>query len=117
MRGRTSALNIVLTTDERQELESWLRRPSMASGWVRRARLVLMLADGHSISHTARTIAMGRRHVEGWAKRFLAQRIEGLDDKRGRGRKPVFSPGAGHARGEDRLRGSRPAGAVALAVG
>ena len=105
-RGRKTALAVKLSEEERAELESWQRATTIRAGLARRGRVILLLAEGQSISETGRLTGLARRHVEKWARRFLAGRIDGLADKGGRGRKPVFSPGGGAARGQAGLRAS-----------
>jgi hypothetical protein len=92
MRGRKSPLVVILTVAERQELERWLRSTTLPAGLVRRARAVLLVAEGHSLSETAQLIGFSRKIVRRWVARFLKKRLDGLEDKSGRGRKPVFSP-------------------------
>ena len=50
MRGRKSPLVVILPVAERQELERWLRSTTLPAGLVRRARAVLLVAEGHSLS-------------------------------------------------------------------
>ena len=92
MRGRKSPNVVALTEEERSELNRWIRSPTMRSGLVRRARAVLLVSEGKSLSEVGRMVGMGRRIVRLWVSRFNGQRIEGLKDKAGRGRKPTFSP-------------------------
>jgi hypothetical protein len=91
-RGRKSSLIVILTVDESDELRSWIRSNCMRAGLVRRARIIVLRAEGQSISEIARTVGIRWRFVEKWIKRFLCHRIDGLGDQAGRGRKPVFSP-------------------------
>ena len=92
MRGRKTALIVRLTDAQRRELESWLRRTKTAVGLARRAKAILSLDSGQGFVVTARSVGLRERHVRKWAKRFLEKGLEGLSDKKGRGRKPVFSP-------------------------
>ena len=103
-RGRKTSLIIMLTPEERNELESWQRSTTMPAGLVRRGRIVLLRAEGMSITQIARLVGIRRRFVEKWARRFLEHRLDGLADKPGRGRKPVFPPGGGRASGQAGLR-------------
>ena len=88
-RGRKTNLSIQLTPAERSVLESWQRSTSIRAGLVRRGRIMLMLADGDSISHISRTVGIRRRFIYKWIARFTEQRIAGLVDKPGRGRAVV----------------------------
>lgn len=103
-RGRKTSIRIELAPARQKQLESWLRSTTLHAGLVRRARIILLLAQGESISQISRTVGIRRRFVYKWANRFLDQGIEGLHEKPGRGRKPCFSPGAGRSSGEDGLR-------------
>jgi DNA invertase Pin-like site-specific DNA recombinase len=87
-RGRKTALTIHLTADERQTLLAWQRSRTIAVGQARRARIILLLADGVPISHIARTVGISRRFVYKWVRRFQQEGLEGLTDKPGRGRRP-----------------------------
>jgi transposase len=44
------------------------------------ARIVLACADGGSIGEVAEQVGCGRSSVTKWRSRFLAERLEGLDD-------------------------------------
>jgi Winged helix-turn helix len=104
MRGRRTSLRVILTSEERNELERRLRCTTTAAGLARRSRVILGVADGLSLVAVARLVGMTEKHVRKWTTRFLKSRLEGLHDRPGRGRKPVFSPRGGNVRGEDRLR-------------
>lgn len=117
MRGRKSSLVVRLTDSERAELESWLRSTTMRAGWVRRARIVLLVAERQSISETARRVGVTRKIVQRWVSRFIKKRLAGLHDKSGRGRKPVFSPLRGTPPGPLGLPDARPGRSLALPVG
>ena len=91
-RGRKSSLRIVLSSEERQTLERWQRSTTLAAGLVRRGRIILLLAAGASQSAVAQAVGVQRTVVRHWAKRFLAQRLDGLSDAPGRGAKGGFSP-------------------------
>jgi hypothetical protein len=91
-RGRKSSWPIVLSPEERQTLERWQRATTMAAGLARRGKIILRLAAGASQSAAARAVGVQRPVVRHWAKRFLAQRLDGLSDAPGRGAKGGFSP-------------------------
>ncbi len=91
-RGRKSAVRIVLSSEERQTLARWQRATTIAAGLVRRGKIVLWLAAGPSHSDVAQTVGVQRTVVRKWARRFLAQRLEGLADAPGRGATGGFSP-------------------------
>src|SRR6478736_8582131 len=103
MRGRKTSLRVVLTELERAELERRLRFMSTSLGLARRCRAILGVADGLPLVQVARLVDLTEKHVRKWVQRFLTERLDGLRDRPGRGRKPVFSPRGGAARREDRL--------------
>jgi hypothetical protein len=95
MQGRHSALHIALDAATRATLQGWLRKQKMPVGLAKRARAMLLLADGHSFAATARHVELRERQVRKWVLRFLASGMDGLYEKKRPGRKPVFSPGGG----------------------
>ncbi|HEY5864299.1 MAG TPA: helix-turn-helix domain-containing protein [Candidatus Tectomicrobia bacterium] len=84
-RGRPTSLTIRLTPADRQTLQAWQRATTIPAGLARRARIILLLAEGRPISSIATTVGISRRFVYKWVRRFLADGIAGLADKTGRG--------------------------------
>ncbi|MGZ9275463.1 MAG: IS630 family transposase [Nitrospira sp.] len=68
------------------------RKTTEAAGVVRRARAVILVAQGEGYASTARKVGLGERHVHKWAKRVVEQGLPGVQDKPRPGRKPVFDP-------------------------
>jgi DNA-binding CsgD family transcriptional regulator len=97
-------LSIFLSPTERAQLEHWQRSTTIQAGLAKRGQIILLRADGLALAEIARRLAMGRRIVRKWLKRFLNQRLAGLSNKPGRGRPPLFSPRGGGASGQDGLR-------------
>jgi len=93
-----------LTSEERTELSARTRSQTMAHRDVLRAKIILLLAGGQSVSSVARQVGKTRKIVRKWGERFVNKRLEGLQDKSGRGRAPDFSPGCRGTSGETRLR-------------
>lgn len=93
MRGRKLSFSVVLTGEERAELERWQRTTTMPAGKVQRARAILLLADGTPLKEVMVLCGMTAKTVRKWGKRFVAERFAGLADRPGRGRKPAFPPG------------------------
>jgi Winged helix-turn helix len=106
-RGRKSSLRMVLSAEEHHTLERWPRSTTLAAGWVRRGKIILLLAAGYSHAHVALAVGVQHTVVRKWARRFLAQRLDGLADAPGRGAKGGFSPGGRHPRGALGLRTPR----------
>ena len=80
-RGRKTSLTIHLTPAERLTLLSWQRATTISAGLARRARLLLLLADGVTITEAAATVGLSRRHSYKWIQRFLQEGVAGLGDK------------------------------------
>ena len=80
-RGRRTSFTIRLTLAERRTLQAWQRATTIPAGQARRARLVLLLADGMTITAAAATVGLSRRHAYKWIRRFVQEGLEGLVDK------------------------------------
>jgi hypothetical protein len=102
--GRKTGITIVLSDEERSALELWQRSTTLRAGLVRRARVILLVAEGLSITEIGRKVGITCRSVYKWIYRFHKERIDGLEDKAGRGRKPFFSTGRGGACSQAGLR-------------
>jgi hypothetical protein len=97
-------IHIELTFVERMELERIARAESLPHRTVVRARVVLGLVDGSSVSAIARQVGRQRRIVRKWADRFVRKRLRGLDDAPRSGRPARFPPSRRHAPGEAGVR-------------
>jgi len=84
-RGRKTSLAIRLTPAERQTLLTWQRSTLIPAGLARRGRILLLLADGVTITDIAATVGISRRHTYKWIQRFVQEGLEGLAEKPGRG--------------------------------
>jgi len=84
-RGRQTSFTIHLTPAERQTLLAWQRSSRIPAGLARRGRLLLLLADGLTITEIAAVVGLSRRHTYKWIQRFLQAGLEGLYDKLGWG--------------------------------
>ena len=93
-RGRRTSFTIRLTPAERLTLLAWQRSTTVSAGLARRGRLILLLADGMTITDTAATVGMSRRHTYKWIQRFVQEGLEGLAEKSGRGRRLEPRPSA-----------------------
>ena len=69
---------LTLTPDERTELQRRVRSLKIRSEDARRARVILMLADGESYSTIETAIPCYRDDINRWRRRFLASRLDGL---------------------------------------
>jgi transposase len=78
--GRPKA-PLILTTDERTELERLTRRSRTNRRLAFRAALVLACADGATNTAVARRYRTSNQCVCLWRKRFVERRLEGLYDE------------------------------------
>jgi transposase len=69
---------LTLTSDERDDLERRTRSRTIAAEDARRARVILMLADGASYSAIETAVPCYRDFINRWRRRFLAERLDGL---------------------------------------
>ena len=99
MRGRKTALIVILTDAEFKQLQTWSRSTTTAVGLVRRANAVLAVHSGQPINQAAKSSGLSETHTRKWLKRFLQHRLAGLQDLARPGRPPAFSPTGRSARG------------------
>ena len=92
MRGRKSALVVLLTEAELPQLRAWSRSLTTAVGLVRRANVILGLHQGLRIKDAAAHAGMSETHARKWITRFLQHRLQGLHDAARPGRPSSFSP-------------------------
>lgn len=69
-----------------------LREQSGQARDYRRARMVLLAADGESVSGIARRLGTSRWRVRQWLTRFRRRRLRGLADRARSGRPRVITP-------------------------
>ena len=80
---------IILTDEQRIELERRVRSQTLDARSVRRARIVLLAAEGVGNHEIARRLGIGRGQVIAWRGRFTAGGVEAIDSYLPRsGRKP-----------------------------
>ena len=92
MQGRQSTLRIQMSESTRATLQKWLSRRKTPVGLAKRARAMLLLAEGRTSISIARQIGLAECHVRKWAKRFIEQGVVGLSEKPRPGRLPLFAP-------------------------
>jgi transposase len=88
---------LVLTDDERRELERRSRSRKIRAEDAQRATVVLMLADGASFSTITSTLGCFPAYVTRWKQRFETDRLDGLRAKY-RGQPPTVRTPAMEAR-------------------
>jgi transposase len=72
---------VVLTTEERETLEQWARRPTTAQALAQRARIVLACATDQTNGDIALGAGVTRQTVGRWRTRFARKRLNGLLDE------------------------------------
>jgi transposase len=78
--GRPKAA-LILTDDERVQLDSLAHRARTAPHLARRARIILACADGQDNKVVARRLRMSQVTVCKWRGRFVRTRLDGLFDE------------------------------------
>ena len=66
---------------DREVLASWARSPSVPAGLARRARIVLLSADGLGTNEIMRRTGLSKPTVILWKKRYAAEGTGGLEDR------------------------------------
>jgi transposase len=69
-----------ITSKQRGELDALTRKRTIDSKLFLRARLILLVADGHGHTEIGLMLGIHRNHVAKWRKRFDAQGVDGLAD-------------------------------------
>jgi len=78
--GRPKAA-LVLTPEQREQLESLASSRSLPAGLVMRARIILLSASGKTNLQIARQMGLTNATVGKWRRRFLQQDVSGLHDE------------------------------------
>jgi transposase len=90
MMGRPKAL-LELTSDEKDQLERWVRRRKSAQGLALRSQIVLSCATGLTNKEVAAQLGISMPTVGKWRSRFIDSRLDGLVDEPRSGRKPTIT--------------------------
>jgi hypothetical protein len=91
-RGRKTSFIIRLTPAERLTLLTWQRATTISAGVARRARLLVLVADGVTITAAAATVGLSRRHAYKWLRRFVQEGLAGLHEQAGPGHRRESLP-------------------------
>jgi transposase len=86
----TVTVTVDVPAADREVLESWLRSSSISAGLARRARIVLLAADGVAVKDIVTLVGASKPTVIGWKKRYAVDGIAGLQDLPKAGRPPVI---------------------------
>jgi len=84
------AREVRLKPKVRKVLEARCRAPSTAQRDVRRARIVLLAAEGRSTRSIAAEVGVQPRIVSHWRRRFAEHGLGGLKDRLRAGKKPIY---------------------------
>src|SRR5258706_607856 len=69
---------MTLTDSERLELETRAKARTVRADSARRARLILLLAEGRTWAEIRAKIDCSDSYIDRWSKRFIADRLAGL---------------------------------------
>jgi hypothetical protein len=83
---------VVLSDEERKQLEATSRRYTAPYAEVIRAKLILLASEGFDNEFIGQKLDMPRQVVSKWRQRFCELRLEGLSDQPRSGRPAGFSP-------------------------
>ena len=71
---------VTVSAAEQRTLEAIVRSGTIEARLSRRARAILLLAEGASVRATSRQVGLAPRMVQHWKHAFLAHRVDGLED-------------------------------------
>jgi transposase len=75
------AVEVVLSGEERDQLEAWARRRNSAQALALRSRIVLAAAEGLKNTEIAERLGVHRQVAAKWRSRFARERLDGLVDE------------------------------------
>ncbi len=78
--GRPKA-TLVLSSEQREQLEGLASSRSLPAGLVRRAKIILLSASGKTNLEIAQQLEMTNATIGKWRRRFLQQGVSGLHDE------------------------------------
>jgi transposase len=74
-------VEVVLSDEEREQLEAWARRRKSAQALAQRSRIVLCAAEGLNNTEIAERLGIDRGMATKWRSRFAERRLDGLVDE------------------------------------
>ena len=77
---------LALRDGDRERLLGWARASTVKAGLARRARIVLLSADGVAQSEIAELVGVSRPTVRSWRRRYERSGLAGLSDEQRSGR-------------------------------
>src|SRR3989440_5456240 len=85
------AREVHLSRKDRKVLEACCRSPATLQRDLKRARIVLLAADGRSTRSIAKEVGVQPRIVSLWRHRYADHGLEGLNDKPRPGKQPIYT--------------------------
>ncbi|WP_346658329.1 helix-turn-helix domain-containing protein [Bradyrhizobium sp. 156] len=85
------AREVRLSRKDRTVLEACCRSPVTLQRDLKRARIVLLAADGRSTRSIAKEVGVQPRIVSLWRHRYADHGLEGLQDKPRPGKQPIYT--------------------------
>ena len=92
MSGPRSGRVVELTGESRDVLEALTRRTTVTVGLARRARIVLLAAEGIPLDRIGRQVGVDRNVVRLWVDRYRVGGVAALEDRPRPGRPRTCSP-------------------------
>jgi len=89
---KTSPYTIILSQNEKKELERISNKYTSPYYIVVRAKAILMAAGNLDNKTIGERLSLPRQIVSKWRKRFFEERLDGLEDRPRTGRPSGFSP-------------------------
>jgi transposase len=83
---------VAITEAEREELQRRVKAPTASKRESLRAGIVLRRGEGQGQKQIAEELGVSVNCVNKWSQRFDRQGLPGLQDKKGRGRRPSIPP-------------------------
>ena len=74
-------VEVVLSGEEREQLEAWARRGKSAQAVAQRSRIVLAAAEGLNNTEIAARLGIDVSTTRKWRNRFASERLDGLVDE------------------------------------
>ena len=95
MKTGRPATELVISAEDRAQLESVARSQSLPAALVRRVQMILCMANGESNSEVARRFQVSRPTVSMWRTRFAQRGLAGLHNE--------LKPGRPRSTGEEQI--------------
>lgn len=78
--------HVQLSTTDREQLQHWVAQEKISVKLFRRAKALLLLAQGQTLHQAATTVAVDYNAVAKWRDRYNREGLAGLNDKPRAGR-------------------------------